>query len=74
MAQGLNRNGYQLRPVLKAKPQVPEPEALLAHLRERDTLARDEGSTQRLSIDGKATVSLGEYSRGGQDSRRRSGV
>jgi len=38
MAEVLNRNGYRLRPVVKAKPQkkLPETDAIFAHLAATD--------------------------------------
>ncbi len=67
MAEVLNRNGYRLRPVLKAKPQkIPETDALFANLHEKDRQAREGGQTKRLSMDCKATVNIGDYSRGGK--------
>ena len=73
MADVLNRNGYRLRKVLKAKPlkKLPETDAIFANIREKDgNLLEDEnsmdgGQVKRLSIDCKATVNIGDYSRGG---------
>jgi hypothetical protein len=74
MAEVLNRNGYRLRKVLKAKPQkkLPETDAIFANIKEKDksTLEGEnsvEGTqVKRLSIDCKATVNIGDYSRGGK--------
>jgi transposase len=67
MSRVLNRNGYRLRPVLKAKPQkkVPETDAIFANIRERDRDSQDE-AVMRLNMDCKATVKIGDYSRGGK--------
>jgi len=72
MAAVLNRNGYRLRKVLKAKPQkkLPETDDIFANLQEKDGQPVEEseagGPVKRLSIDCKATVKIGEYSRGGK--------
>jgi hypothetical protein len=68
MADVLNRSGYRLRPVLKAKPQkkTSETDAIFANLKEKDGQQFDGGVTKRLSMDCKATVNIGEYSRGGK--------
>jgi hypothetical protein len=67
MAEILNRNGYRLRAVVKAKPQkkIPETDAIFANVREKDGKGQQEGVVKRLSMDCKATVNIGEYSRGG---------
>jgi hypothetical protein len=74
MAEILNRNGYRLRKVVKAKPQkkLPETDAIFSNIKEKDgALLEDEdsvdsGLVKRLSIDCKATVNIGDYSRGGK--------
>ncbi len=67
----LNRNGYRLRPVLKAKlpKKVPETDAIFANVRERDRDCQDE-AVMRLSMDHKATANIGDYSRGGGRGRQ----
>ncbi len=66
MAKVLNRLGYRLRPVVKSKPKkkVPETDAIFENIKKKDAENRGD-STKRLSIDCKATVKLGEFSRGG---------
>ena len=74
MAEILNRNGYRLRKVVKAKPQkkLPETDAIFSNIKDKDgALLEDENSVdgglvKRLSIDCKATVNIGDYSRGGK--------
>jgi hypothetical protein len=68
MADVLNRNGYRLRPVLKATPQkkIPETDAIFENLKEKDGTPIEGGRVKRISIDGKATVKIGEFSRGGK--------
>ena len=67
MAEILNRMGYRLRKVLKAKPQkkIPETDAIFENIKAQDTLAQSK-KVIRLSMDAKATVNIGEYSRGGK--------
>jgi hypothetical protein len=61
----LNRLGYRLRKVVKAKPKkVPETDAIFENIKAKDQLNQNTG-IKRLSMDCKATVNLGEYSRGG---------
>jgi hypothetical protein len=59
----LNRLGYRLRKVVKAKPKVPETDAIFENIKAKDQLNQNTG-IKRLSMDCKATVNLGEYSRG----------
>jgi hypothetical protein len=65
MAKILNRLGYRLRRVVKAKPQkkIPETDAIFGNVKEKDEANRELGAT-RISVDCKATVKLGELSRG----------
>ena len=53
MADVLNRNGYRLRPVLKAQPQIPETDAIFTNLHEKDRQNQEGGQTKRLSMDCK---------------------
>lgn len=66
MAKILNRLGYRLRPVSKTKPKKkrPETEALFNNIKQKERENQRPG-TKPLSIDGKATVKLGDFSRGG---------
>jgi len=67
MAQILNRNDYRLRRVVKAKPlkKVPQTSAIFDNLKAKDEQSQD-GKTKHLSMDCKATVNIGDYSRGGK--------
>lgn len=67
MADILNRMGYRLRKVLKAKPQkkIPETDAIFENIQAKDTPG-ELGKVIRLSMDAKANVKLGDYSRGGE--------
>jgi len=74
MAEVLNRNGYRLRKVLKAKPlkKIPETDAIFANIKEKDGKplvdgdSVNDGPVMCLSMDCKATVNIGDYSRGGK--------
>ena len=66
MAVILNRMGYRLRKVLKAKPQkkIPETDAIFENISIKDQ--KNVEGVKRLSLDCKATVNIGDYSRGGK--------
>jgi hypothetical protein len=67
MGEILNRLGFKLRRVQKAKPlkKVRETDAIFANV-ERENRASDaRADSLRLSIDTKAKLDLGEFSRGG---------
>ena len=66
MARILNRLGYRLRRVVKAKPlkKIPETDAIFANVKEHDDANHEKGA-KRISVDCKATVKLGDLSRGG---------
>lgn len=69
MAAVLNRNNYRLRKVLKAKPlrKLPETDAIFTTIKEKDGIPVVNGEqVKRISIDCKATVNIGDYSRGGK--------
>ncbi len=68
MSMILNRLGYRLRPVVKAKPlkKIPETNAIFENLQHKDQQAKDSDTVKRLSMDCKATVKLGQFSRGGK--------
>lgn len=67
MADILNRNGYRLRRVVKAKPKkkIPQTDDIFQNIKEKDGKQIDKKPVKRISIDCKATVKIGEYSRGG---------
>ena len=67
MAEILNRMGYRLRKVVKAKPQkkIPETDRIFENIQAKDT-SGNSGKVKRLSLDAKATVNIGEYSRDGK--------
>ncbi|MCP4352462.1 MAG: ISAzo13 family transposase [Desulfobacterales bacterium] len=68
MADILNRTGYRLRKVLKAKPlkKIKETDAIFDNIKEKDQESKNSPNVRRLSMDCKATVKIGDFSRGGQ--------
>lgn len=67
MAMILNRMGYRLRKVVKAKPlkKIKETDAIFDNIQDKDQQAKDNGDVKRVSMDCKATVKIGDFSRGG---------
>jgi len=66
MADVLNRMNYRLRRVVKAKPvkKIKETNAIFTNMTEKEE--ENEGDdVKRLSMDIKATVNIGDFSRGG---------
>lgn len=63
----LNRLGYKLRRVQKAKPQkkIKETDAIFENVHKLNDAADERDDTLRISIDTKAIIKLGELSRGG---------
>ncbi|CDN14317.1 Mobile element protein [Richelia intracellularis] len=68
MAQVLNRMGYGLRKVVKAKPQKKSHKQIISSTTSNNLSCNEETSVKvkQLSIDCKATVNIGGYSRGGK--------
>ena len=64
----LNRLGYRLRRVQKAKPlkRVGQTNAIFENVRCANQASDEDENSLRISIDSKAKVDLGEFSRGGQ--------
>lgn len=64
----LNRLGYRLRKVQKTKPQkkIAETDLIFDNVSEVNQEADAREESLRISIDTKATVSVGDYSRGGK--------
>jgi len=64
----LNRMGYQLKRVQKTKPikKIPETNAIFENVDEANRQADEDPETLRISIDAKAKVNIGEFSRGGK--------
>lgn len=63
----LNGLGYQLKRVQKCRPlkKVPETDAIFAEVHRVNTEADSTPGVVRVSLDTKATVKVGNYSRGG---------
>lgn len=68
MADILDRMGYRLRKVLKAKPlkKIKETDSIFDNIREADQESENNPDVMRSGIDCKATVKIGDFSRGGQ--------
>jgi Rhodopirellula transposase DDE domain len=64
----LNRLGYRLKRIQKAKPlkKTKETDAIFANVAAAREQYRDDPETLEVSIDTKAKVSEGDYSRGGK--------
>jgi hypothetical protein len=68
MAIILNRMGYRLRKVVKAKPlkKIKETDVIFENVKRKDHEAKNNKNVKRLSMDCKATVKIGNFSRGGK--------
>jgi len=64
----LNRMNYRLKRIQKGKPlkKTKDTDAIFANVRAVHEQSRLEPDTLEISVDTKAKVSLGEYSRGGK--------
>jgi len=64
----LNRMGYRLKRIQKTKPvkKIKHTDAIFANVAQRHEEASQQAETLEISIDTKAKVNLGEYSREGQ--------
>jgi len=64
----LNRLGYRLRPVQKSRPakKIQQTDAIFANVHQANAAADASHEQLRISLDCKATVNLGDYSRDGQ--------
>jgi len=64
----LNRLGFKLRRVQKAKPlkKIKETEAIFDNVRQENQAADDDPDVIRISMDAKAKVAVGDYSRDGE--------
>jgi transposase len=68
MRDVLNRMGYRLKRIQKGRPlkKTPQTDAVFANVRAVQEEARNDPATLEISIDAKAKVSEGDYSRGGK--------
>jgi hypothetical protein len=64
----LNRLGYRLKRIQKAKPlkKLPETDAVFESVKAAREQYRDDPQTLEISVDTKAKVNEGDYSRGGK--------
>ena len=65
----LNRMNYRLKRIQKGKPlkKVPDTDAIFANVAAVQTEARGDPESLEISMDTKAKVALGDYSRGGKN-------
>ena len=65
----LNRMGYRLKRIRKGKPlkKTEETDAIFANVQAARQEARGDPQTLEISIDTKAKVAVGDYSRGGEN-------
>jgi hypothetical protein len=65
----LNRMNYRLKRIQKGKPlkKVQQTEAIFANVAAVQAAARGDPQTLEISVDTKAKVALGDYSRGGKN-------
>jgi len=68
LQQMLNRLGYRLRRIQKTKPlkKLPETDAIFANVRKVHAEVANDPETLEISVDTKAKVPFGEYSRDGE--------
>lgn len=64
----LNRMGYNLKRVLKAKPEkkIRQTDEIFENVWEANRKSDEDPESLRISIDAKAKVNIGEFSRGGR--------
>jgi hypothetical protein len=64
----LNRLGYKLRRVQKTKPlkKIPQTDAIFENVRQENQAADDSPDVVRISMDAKAKVDVGDFSRDGE--------
>ncbi len=64
----LNRLGYKMRRVQKTKPlkKIAETDAIFANVRQENQAADDSPDVVRISMDAKAKVDVGDFSRDGE--------
>ena len=68
MHGALNRLGYRLRRVQKAKPakKIPETDAIFDNVKLAHRQSEQQEDCLRISMDAKAKVKVGAFSRGGK--------
>lgn len=72
----LNRMGYRLKPIRKARPlkKTPQTDAVFANIEAARKEVENDPSSLGISIDTKAKVNEGDYSRGGKKPDRFAGA
>ena len=72
MRRVMNRFGFRLRRVQKTKPakKIPQTDAIFQHVKRAHARSDQEDDCLRISIDAKAKVKVGEFSRGGRSRDR----
>jgi hypothetical protein len=65
----LNRMNYRLKRIQKAKPlkKLPQTDAIFANVAQVKSACENDPQVLAISMDSKAKVALGEYSRGGKN-------
>lgn len=68
----LKRRGYRLRRIQKGRPlkKTEQTDAIFANVRAARQEARDDPAALEISVDTKAKVAVGDYSRGGKNPDR----
>jgi hypothetical protein len=69
----LNRMNYRLKRIQKGKPlkKLPQTDAIFANIDKVKSECRGDPQTLEISMDTKAKVALGDYSRGGKNPDQR---
>lgn len=64
----MNRLGYRLRRVQKAKPlkKIPETDAIFENVKKENKMSDERDDSLRISIDTKAKIDVGDFSRKGE--------
>ena len=68
----LNRLGYRLKRIQKAKPlkKAPQTDAIFANVKAVHEEVKNDPKTMEISMDTKAKVDEGDYARGGKNPDR----
>jgi hypothetical protein len=68
----LNRMGYRIKRIQKAKPlkKTKETDAIFANVKQVRERVRNDPEALEISVDTKAKVALGDYARGGKNPDR----
>ncbi len=68
----LNRMNYRLKRIQKGKPlkKTPDTDAIFENVKAVQSISRGDPETLEISVDTKAKVAIGDYSRGGKNPDR----